>query len=326
MAWATILVLSDLPEVLWDGLAGVIPPWLSWSMVSLLAGLLFLSTVWPRLRALGSFALIFLILLLALHARDWVGKIPWWQARFAGETPSFTRAYRNLHVRDVIVAVVVLAGPYLLTRQRSAFYLARGQTDAPVEPVRWLGIRRGESWRTFAWIFTLSATLAVLVVLATSVPLNGAALLRAGPLLPIVVLLAAMNVLAEEAYYPCSHFGTLHSVVGTQLVLLMNTVQFGMAHDIGGFAAWRARRAAHGVPGLAAGQGDARNALIHQELDHRFRSRRLVLRCVRPHVELGQARRARQTRADRPDEATLSASPRVSLRRRAPVRSRSSGR
>lgn len=253
MAWAAILVLSGLPEVLWDGLAGLIPPWLSWSKVGLLAGLHFLSTVWPRLRALRPSALIFLICLLALHARDWVGEIPWWQARFGGGTQPFPQAYRNLHVRDVIVAAVVLAGPYLLTRQRRAFYLVRGQMDAPIEPVRWLGIRRGESWRTLGWIFTFSATLAVLVVQATSVPLNGAALLRTGPLLPIVLLLAAMNVLAEEAYYRCSLFGTLHSVVGTQPVLLMNTVQFGMAHYIGGFAAWRARRAAHGFPGLASG-------------------------------------------------------------------------
>lgn len=234
VAWGAILILSDMPEVAWNELGGAVPVWLPWAKLGLLAALLLISSLWTRLRPLRPFAFVFAVFILALKARDGLGESAWWQARFGGGTPTFSQAYLRFHVLDVIVAVAVLAALYLLTRRRSAFFLVRGNLEAPIEPVRWLGIRQGESWKTFGWIFTLAAMLAVSIVLATSLPLKGAALPRAVPMLPIVLLLAAMNAFAEEAYFRCSLFGTLHPVVGTQPVLLMNAVLFGMAHYIGG--------------------------------------------------------------------------------------------
>jgi membrane protease YdiL (CAAX protease family) len=233
-AWAAILVLSDLPEVILHGQYAGPLGWLRWVKAALLVGLIVLTTLWPRLRPLRSFAFVFLVFLLALQAREWVGDLAGWQARFGGDTPSFAQAYASFHLRDVVVALVVLGAVYLVTKRRSAFYLVRGHLGAAIEPVPWLGIRPGESWRTFGWIFTFSAALAVLIVLVTSVPLRGEALLRAAPLWPVILLLAAANAFAEEAYFRCSLFGTLHSVVGTQPVLLMNAVLFGMAHYMGG--------------------------------------------------------------------------------------------
>jgi len=38
---------------------------------------------------------------------------------------------------------------WLVKRKRVAFFLTRGDWQAPVEPVKWLGIKTGESWKVF---------------------------------------------------------------------------------------------------------------------------------------------------------------------------------
>lgn len=102
--------------------------------------------------------------------------------------------------------------------------------DAPIEPVRWLGIKQGESWRVFGWIFTAFAAIGVAIPLALSIPLTGEAFSRALPLLPVAILLAGMNAFAEEISYRSSMLSTLVDVVGKNQALLLACVFFGLAH------------------------------------------------------------------------------------------------
>jgi hypothetical protein len=53
------------------------------------------------------------------------------------------------------VALAVMAALWLVKRHRAEFFLAKGDLDAPIEPVRWLGIGRGGSWRTLGSSFLL---------------------------------------------------------------------------------------------------------------------------------------------------------------------------
>ncbi len=233
-AWAFMLLVSDLPEIVWRRLGGETHGWLPWAQVLFIAIFLGLCLAWGRLRALLPFALVMLVFFLALRLSAGVGASSWWRARFDNPDVSFFTGYLGAFLRDVIVALFVLAALWAVKKRRREFFLVKGDLNAPVEPVRWLGIKSGEQWRTFMWIFALAAGAVVLIVYALSTKISSAMLVRALPLLPAVVLFAAINAFTEEVYFRASLISTLTEALGKNQTLLLNAVFFGLAHWIHG--------------------------------------------------------------------------------------------
>lgn len=132
-----------------------------------------------------------------------------------------------------VVTLVIIAFLYLLNHRRQAFFLTRGDLSAPVEPVKWLGIKAGERWNTtgrnFAFILSLG-TLAFLVI-AGRPPLDIVA--RALPFLPAILFAAAVNAFNEEMTYKASFLAVLEDVVGKQPALWMMAAFFGIWHFYG---------------------------------------------------------------------------------------------
>ncbi|MCG2788275.1 MAG: CPBP family intramembrane metalloprotease [Anaerolineae bacterium] len=232
--WAVLLLVSDLPNILLVNLSGADPGWLPWAKIGLLAAFLILCWLWEPIRAAWKFGFVFLIFLLANWSVDWIIRSDFWRSAFYQEPPSYTATYLSFQVLDVLRALLVIAALWWLLRDRKAFFLDKGQLDAPIEPVRWLGIGQGESWRVFGWIFTAGAGAAIVIPLAFSVPLTAEAFSRALPLLPVAILLAALNAFAEEAYYRAPILATLVGVVGKTQALLMACVFFGLSHYLYG--------------------------------------------------------------------------------------------
>lgn len=233
-AWTFMLLVSDLPEIVWGRLGSRAPGWLPWAQVLFVALFLVLCLAWSRLRALLPFAFVMLVFFLALRLSAGVGASDWWRARFNPPDVSFFTGYLGAFHRDVIVALAVLVALWALKKRRRGFFLVKGNLAAPVEPVRWLGIRAGEKWRTFMWIFALAAGAIVFVVIALSTKISSGMLARALPLLPAVVLFAAINAFTEEVYFRVSLLSTLTEVLGKNHTLLLNAVFFGLAHWIYG--------------------------------------------------------------------------------------------
>jgi membrane protease YdiL (CAAX protease family) len=234
VAWGTALLISDLPDVLFKALAGHVPGRLAWAKVGLLAAGLVACSLWKRLRALRPFFIVFLVFFLALVLTGVARGTPWWEGRFGGGSVSFTLGYAGIYILDCAVALAVIAALRAVKRRRRAFFLVKGDLRAPIGPVRWLGIRAGESWRTFGWIFALAAALAVAVPTLLSVRLAPGALGRAAGLLPAVLLFAAINAFNEEVYFRASFLSTLADVIGRGHTLLVASVFFGMGHYLYG--------------------------------------------------------------------------------------------
>ena len=233
-AWGMILFVSDLPDVLFKAFAGIVPGSLSWAKVGLLAAGLIACFLWKRLRALGPFAFVFFVFFLALDLAGLARKTAWWSGRFGGKHVSFGLGYAGIYLLDCGVTLAVLAALWVVKRRRSAFFLVKGDLAAPIGPVRWLGIRPGESWRKFGWIFAVIAGLAVAVPTILSPPLSPGAFGRAASLLPFVLLFAAVNAFNEEVYFRASLLSTLVDVVGRGHTLMMIAFFFGMAHYLYG--------------------------------------------------------------------------------------------
>ena len=233
-AWGMILFVSDLPDVLFKAFAGIVPGSLSWAKVGLLAIGLAACFLWKRLRALCPFAFVFFVFFLALNLSGLARKTAWWSGRFGGEQVSFGLGFAGIYLLDCGVTLAVLAALWIVKRRRSAFFLVKGDLAAPIGPVRWLGIRSGESWRNFGWIFAVIAGLAVAIPTLLSASPAPGAFGRVVSLLPFVLLFAAVNAFNEEVYFRASLLSTLVDIVGRGHTLMMVAVFFGMAHYLYG--------------------------------------------------------------------------------------------
>jgi membrane protease YdiL (CAAX protease family) len=234
VAWGLMLLVSDLPTAACKAFSGQIPDWLSWGKVGLLGAAVAACFIWKRISSLKPYALVLFVLFLALRLSELAAGTAWWQGCFGGENVSFTRGYMGLYLLDTAVALAVIAALLLMKRRRSECFLVKGDLSAPIGPVRWLGIRQGESWRTFGWIFALACAAAVAVPTLLLTHFAPGAFGRAVTLVPAVLAFAAINAFNEEAYFRASFLSTLKDVIGNRQAVLISAVFFGMSHYLYG--------------------------------------------------------------------------------------------
>ncbi len=72
IAWLVVLLVSALPDALWQGLGGTPPGWLFWLKAGFLAAVILLSLVWRRLQPLQTYFILLLVLSIALWSMDQV--------------------------------------------------------------------------------------------------------------------------------------------------------------------------------------------------------------------------------------------------------------
>lgn len=232
-AWLSILLISELPDILCSTLVGRIPAWLLWVKVVFLILFAVLCRLRERLLPLKPFAVVMAIFYIALSVSELVKTLPWWQG-LMGESDSIGLVYLRPMIRDIGVTLAVLAALWIVKRRRSEFFFVRGQLDATIEPVRWLGIGPGESWSRFGWIFASVAALGVAIPTFLSLRPSWDLLQRAIPSLPAVLLLAAINAFNEEIYFRATLLSTLPAAIGKNHALLISVVIFGLAHYLNG--------------------------------------------------------------------------------------------
>jgi membrane protease YdiL (CAAX protease family) len=233
--WFSILLVSDLPDIIFNYFSGQVPSWLFGSKLIFL--ILFLGTcsIVRNLRLLRPYAFVMVVFYATLTASERVRSTAWWAGLISDEIrPSFILNYLRPYLRDIGVTLFVIAALWLVKRHRSGFFLIKGQLNAPIEPIRWLGIRRGESWKTFGWIFAIIASLIVAIPTFLAIRPSPNEFLRAAQLLPAILLFASINAFNEEIYFRATLLSTLPQVIGKNHALLINVAFFGLAHYLYG--------------------------------------------------------------------------------------------
>ena len=229
-AWTIMLFVSDLPDMLLTWMGGPVPSWIFWAKAAFLILFFGLTRMVKVIRPLWQYVLALLTLFLALGLTSLLRGTAWFQGHFNYQGVPFFTGYAAVMTLDILVALAVVSVLWLMKRDRKAFFLVKGRMDAPIEPIRWLGIKAGTSWNSVGWIFAGVAALAVLVPTMLTIAPSLETLRRALPLLPAAVLFAAVNAFTEEAYFRCSILSTLHEVIGKTHTLLITLVFFGLAH------------------------------------------------------------------------------------------------
>jgi membrane protease YdiL (CAAX protease family) len=217
------LAISSLPTILWKEITGEIPIWHTWVRLGLLAIFLAASFLFEAIKPLRHYFLIFFILLSLEWGFGWLG----------GQGERFHDTMLGIQLRRFCIALLILVVMLLIKRRREAFFLVKGQLDAPVEPVRWLGVKQGVTWYRFGTIITLVISIPIFVFLVIAGQPSLGMLAQVVTILPAVLLFSAMNAFSEEISYRAAPISTLLNPVGGQQALLLTSVYFGLAHFYG---------------------------------------------------------------------------------------------
>jgi uncharacterized protein len=233
-AWTFLLLASLLPKVV---LQEVFKLHVSEDLGAIIAGSvflagLFLTLVWQTVRGLRPFFILGLILVVT----EWivftkVDQLPMYRSWL--HNPSFNVYMLAEQSLRLLVTLTIIAVLFLMKKHASAFFLAKGNTSAAVEPVRWMGIKEGERWNKLGPLFALiisSGTLAFLI-LAGRPPLD--LVVKALPFLPAILIAAALNAFNEEMTYKASFLSVLEDVMGKHQSLWLMAAYFGLGHYYG---------------------------------------------------------------------------------------------
>lgn len=233
-AWIVLLLASALPKII---LQEVFDQTVTANQqlalsLSVVAIAFLASLVWQPLRGLRPF----LVVLLVLASIQWVifnrlDRLPFYRTWL--DNPSFNVYMLAEQSLNLIVTLVIILTLLLLGNKRRDFFLVRGDLDAPVEPVRWLGVGQGARWKKFGFWLTIFISLGTLafLVIAGRPPLDIA--VQALPFLPAILLAAALNAFNEEVTYKASFLSVLESPLGPRHALYMVAAFFGIGHFYG---------------------------------------------------------------------------------------------
>jgi membrane protease YdiL (CAAX protease family) len=231
-AWAFMLLASILPEIVFaEGLGRPeLLPWVAWVRLLALATLALVSWSWRPLQSLSRYAAVLLIFAAGQEGMNVLRDTAAWQGRLAAIGDPFTRDYLGVQLWKLGVTLIVLLGLVALGFRRENAFLVRGQLDAPISPVRWLGFPRPESWSSFGakWLVFLSIGMVVLLSIFGAVHLKQLA--GALGMMPVILVLSALNAFNEEVTYRAAQLAPLEPAVGPRNALWTVAVLFAIMH------------------------------------------------------------------------------------------------
>jgi membrane protease YdiL (CAAX protease family) len=233
LAWATMLCVSILPNALLHELAGGAPAWLNRAKIGLLIVSAVATLFSKALRPLRNFSLI---LLAILASEELVSRLTGsliWYRWFGGEGAPFASSMLGTQLSRMIVSLLVIAALLALGYRRADFFLVRGRLDAPITPVRWLGFPKPDPWTRFGGQFSVYIGLGLLAFLIIGGRPAWPSFVQAAPMLPAVLLFAAVNAFNEEMTYRASILAGLEPVAGSRQALWNSAVFFGIGHYFG---------------------------------------------------------------------------------------------
>ncbi len=242
LTWAIVLLVSDLPNAIWQAITGAPPAWVFWVKVVLLLALIITSLTWKPLRVVRPYLILLFVLMLALWSMNWLWGIPsiqQWEHRIGWVT-----AMAGFQLLKLTVALLMITALLLMRKHWKDFFFARGDLRATVIPTRNNNNphRFRLTWGGLGLILGVCiAPLTFLFFGLGNLP-SSENLIRALPYFPAALLFAATNSFSEEVQYRGSLLGDLQNAVGPDHAIWLTATFFGFSHYFGGSPA--------GIPGV----------------------------------------------------------------------------
>jgi len=234
IAWIFMLLASALPTIVAREILHTDIPdigRLAFPVLVMSVGLL-ITLRWKAIGPLRPFFILFTVLgLVEWLAYTQIGNMSIWKAW--QNDSSFNISMMATQILRMIVTLVVIVTLLLMTKKREAFFLVKGDTNAAVEPVKWMGVKKGEHWNKFGRTFTVILSLGTLTFLILAGRPSLDIVIKALPFLPVILLGAMMNALSEEMTYKAPFLSMLENVIGRNQALWIMTAYFGIGHFYG---------------------------------------------------------------------------------------------
>jgi len=231
LAWTTTIFVSSLPNIIWQEFFGAPTIWLLWSKLILLGSMFALSFFWKPARSLRNYFLIFFILFLVEELMNRIGNTNFWRNWFPASAP-FIQSMFGIQIRRIAVAIIMIAFLLLIYKKPSRFFLSPGNLDAKASKELFI-IDKGTPWNRLGWILSVLITSGTLAFLILAGRPSLSQLSNALPLLPFVLILAAMNAFSEELNYRAAFLAPLFPNLGKLHSIVLTATFFGLAHFYG---------------------------------------------------------------------------------------------
>ena len=231
LAWTTTIFVSSLPNIIWQEFFGAPTIWLLWSKLILLGSMFALSFFWKPARSLRNYFLIFFILFLIEEIANLIGDTTYWKNWFPAHA-LFIRSMFGIQIRRVGVALIMTAVLFFIYKIPSRFFLSPGMLDSKASKEFFI-IDEGTPWNRLGWILSILITSGTLAFLLLAGRPSLSQLSKALPLLPFVIILAAMNAFSEELNYRVAFLAPLFPNLGKTHSILLTATFFGLAHFYG---------------------------------------------------------------------------------------------
>ncbi len=128
--WAVVLLVSDLPNAIWQALIGEPPAWLFWVKIGFLVVLILISLAWKPIQRVRPYFFLLLVLMLSLWGMNWLmgtAAYDQWQQQIGWFWAMSAFQLLKLAVAFIMILVLLRMG-----KQRKEFFLTPGQLDAPI--------------------------------------------------------------------------------------------------------------------------------------------------------------------------------------------------
>lgn len=231
LAWIVTLLVSSLPNILAQELAGLSTPWLLWAKLGFLAGLIVASLAWKAIRPLRTYLVVIAVLYLLEYASSLLGGTGLWKGWFAGKT-GFVADMLNTQLLRLWVSLPMVLVLLAIFRSPRRFFLVKGQLAATAQPIP-LIMDRPTSWARLGWILALCISGGTLLFLVLAGMPSIKVIQLVLPMLPAVLLFATMNAFSEELNYRAGFLAALEGTAGKGQSLLMTAAFFGIGHFYG---------------------------------------------------------------------------------------------
>lgn len=236
LAWVVILIGSLVPAIILRQFVpvvpgeSVLPSWLAWTQVIVLAALWAMTWVWPTVKPLRGLILALLAFCVgAFFLSPLLMNSPAWTNWLQDTSWGYALVISHLvaHLAPVVLMALTLIGSGL---KRQDLFLTRGNPSAPAQPSRLLNIKEPKPWTDVARYFMLVYVIIVVTVVWLNLQPDLSKISQALIYLPAIIIAAVINSLAEEFQFRSVLLSRLEPVVRSGQAILMTAVLFTSLH------------------------------------------------------------------------------------------------